>query len=98
MPIQVTLVPLLTQYVDWGIDGSFWPVWLSHSIFALPLAIFLLHNFMKDIPRELVEAARVDGAGHVKIFFQVLMPLLVPPSRRSASSSSSGCGTTCSSR
>ncbi len=78
VPIQVTLVPLLTQYVDWGIDGSFWPVWLSHSIFALPLAIFLLHNFMKDIPRELVEAARVDGAGHVKIFFQVLMPLLVP--------------------
>lgn len=46
--------------------------------FALPLAIFLLHNFMKDIPRELVEAARVDGAGHVKIFFRVLMPLLVP--------------------
>ncbi|SDS06005.1 carbohydrate ABC transporter permease [Paraoerskovia marina] len=78
VPIQVTLVPLLTQYVDWGIAGSFWPIWLSHTIFALPLAIFLLHNFMKDIPRELVEAARVDGAGHVKIFFVVLMPLLVP--------------------
>ncbi|BDZ42353.1 hypothetical protein GCM10025865_16520 [Paraoerskovia sediminicola] len=78
IPIQVTLVPLLTQYVSWGIAGSFWPIWLSHTIFALPLAIFLLHNFMKDIPRELVEAARVDGAGHVKIFFQVLMPLLVP--------------------
>jgi alpha-glucoside transport system permease protein len=53
-------------------------VWLSHSIFALPLAIFLLHNFMKDIPASLVEAARVDGAGHVKIFFQVMLPLLVP--------------------
>ncbi|WP_019147039.1 carbohydrate ABC transporter permease [Timonella senegalensis] len=78
VPIQVTLIPLLTQYVKWGLAGSFWTVWLSHSIFALPLAIFLLHNFMKEIPRELVEAARVDGAGHVKIFFQVLMPLLVP--------------------
>ncbi len=78
VPIQVTLVPLLSQYVTWGINGTFWTVWLSHTMFALPLAIFLLHNFMKDIPRSLVEAARVDGAGHVKIFFRVLLPLLVP--------------------
>ncbi|HHU10310.1 MAG TPA: carbohydrate ABC transporter permease [Intrasporangiaceae bacterium] len=78
VPIQVTLIPLLTTYVKIGIDGSFWPIWLSHAIFALPLAIFLLHNFMKDIPASLIEAARVDGAGHVKIFFQVLLPLLVP--------------------
>ncbi len=78
VPLQVALVPLLSDFVSLGINGTFWTVWLSHSIFALPLAIFLLHNFMKDIPRSLVEAARVDGAGHVKIFFQVLMPLLVP--------------------
>ncbi|MFP3715100.1 carbohydrate ABC transporter permease [Puerhibacterium sp. TATVAM-FAB25] len=78
VPIQVTMIPLLSAYVDAGIAGSFWTVWLSHSIFALPLAIFLLHNFMKDIPSSLVEAARVDGAGHVTIFFRVVMPLLVP--------------------
>ncbi|WP_454041832.1 carbohydrate ABC transporter permease [Cellulosimicrobium sp. Marseille-Q8652] len=78
VPLQVALVPLLRDYVTVGLNGTFWTVWLSHSIFALPLAIFLLHNFMKDIPRSLVEAARVDGAGHVKIFFQVLLPLLVP--------------------
>lgn len=78
IPIQVTLIPLLSQYVKWGINGSFWTVWLSHSIFALPLAIYLLHNFMKEIPASLVEAARVDGAGHVKIFFSVLLPLLTP--------------------
>ncbi|WP_436231903.1 carbohydrate ABC transporter permease [Cellulomonas cellasea] len=78
VPIQVTLIPLLTQYVQWGLAGSFWTIWLSHSIFALPLAIFLLHNFMKDIPPSLVEAARVDGAGHVTIFFRVLLPLLTP--------------------
>ncbi len=78
VPIQVTLIPLLKTYVNIGIANTFWTVWLSHSIFALPLAIFLLHNFMKDIPPSLIEAARVDGAGHVKIFFQVLLPLLVP--------------------
>jgi alpha-glucoside transport system permease protein len=78
VPIQVTLIPLLTLYVDAGLAGSFWTIWLSHSIFALPLAIFLLHNFMKEIPASLVEAARMDGAGHVKIFFQVLLPLLTP--------------------
>ncbi|HWH30532.1 MAG TPA: carbohydrate ABC transporter permease [Mycobacteriales bacterium] len=78
VPIQVTLIPLLRLYVDTDLAGSFWAIWLSHSIFALPLAIFLLHNFMREIPRELLEAARVDGAGHVQILFRVLMPLLTP--------------------
>jgi alpha-glucoside transport system permease protein len=78
VPIQVTLIPLLTLYVDTGISGTFWPIWLSHSIFALPLAIFILHNFMKEIPASLLEAARVDGAGHIAIFFRVLLPLLRP--------------------
>ena len=78
VPIQVTLIPLLSLYVSAGIGGTFWTIWLSHTIFALPLAIFLLHNFMKEIPRELLEAARVDGAGHVTIFFRVLLPLLRP--------------------
>ena len=78
VPIQVTLLPLLTQYVQWGLAGTLWTVWLSHTIFGLPLAIFLLHNFRKEIPRSLIEAARVDGAGHVRVFFQVLLPLLLP--------------------
>ncbi len=78
VPIQVTLIPLLTLYVKGGLAGSYWSIWLSHSIFALPLAIFLLHNFMKEIPKELIEAARMDGAGHVQIFFKVLLPLLTP--------------------
>jgi alpha-glucoside transport system permease protein len=78
VPLQVTLVPLLSIYVKLHMAGTFWPVWISHSIFALPLAVFLLHNFMKEIPKELIEAARVDGAGHVKIFFRVLLPLLTP--------------------
>jgi alpha-glucoside transport system permease protein len=78
VPIQVTLIPLLSLYVKLHLNGTFWTIWLSHTMFGLPLAIFLLHNFMKEIPRELIEAARMDGAGHVQIFFQVLMPLLTP--------------------
>ena len=78
VPIQVALIPLQSIFVTFGLQNSFWPVWISHTIFGLPLAIFLLHNFMKEVPASIVEAARVDGAGHVKIFFVVLMPLLVP--------------------
>ena len=78
VPIQVTLIPLLSLYVKGHLNGTFWTIWLSHTAFGLPLAIFLLHNFMKEIPRELIEAARMDGAGHVQIFFRVLMPLLTP--------------------
>lgn len=78
VPLQVALIPLNTVYVKFGLSSSYWSIWFSHTIFGLPLAIFLLHNFMKEIPPSLVEAARVDGAGHVKIFMKVLLPLLVP--------------------
>jgi alpha-glucoside transport system permease protein len=78
VPLQVTLIPLLTQFVDFGLAGTFWPIWIAHSIFALPLAIYLLHNFMSELPNELVEAARVDGAGHVTIFLRIMLPLMAP--------------------
>jgi alpha-glucoside transport system permease protein len=89
VPIQVTMIPLLTLYVNppFGLPslagsdapgGGFYTIWLSHSIFALPLAIFLLHNFMKEVPAELIEAARVDGAGHVRIFTKIMLPLMAP--------------------
>ena len=75
VPIQVTLIPLLSLYTSppfnlrplAGRDapaGGLYELWLSHAIFAMPLAIFLLHNFMREIPGELIESARVDGAGH----------------------------------
>ena len=84
VPIQVTMIPLLKLYVDLGLAGNdapgggFYTIWLSHSAFALPLAIYLLHNFMLEIPGELVESARVDGAGHVQIFTRVILPLMTP--------------------
>ena len=61
-----------------GPGGGFYTIWLSHTIFALPLAIYLLHNFMREIPGELVESARVDGAGHVQIFTRIMLPLMMP--------------------
>jgi alpha-glucoside transport system permease protein len=89
VPIQVTMIPLLKLYVQppfnlqplAGADapgGGFYTIWLSHTIFALPLAIYLLHNFMAQIPGELIESARVDGAGHVQIFTRIMLPLMAP--------------------
>jgi alpha-glucoside transport system permease protein len=90
VPIQMTLVPLLslfsrglnvggeTLFEGFRGAGAFTQVWIAHSIFALPLAIFLLHNFIREIPGEVIEAARVDGAGHGQIFFRIVLPLTVP--------------------
>ncbi|MFF5296500.1 carbohydrate ABC transporter permease [Paractinoplanes globisporus] len=78
VPLQITLIPLLEIFVHIHITGTFWTLWLAHSTFALPLAIYLLHNFMREVPAGLIEAARVDGAGHVAIFFRVMLPLLTP--------------------
>jgi alpha-glucoside transport system permease protein len=78
VPLQVALLPLLEIFVGTGLNGTFWTVWIAHSTFALPLAIFLLHNSMREIPAELVEAARVDGAGHVRIFMTIMLPLMKP--------------------
>jgi alpha-glucoside transport system permease protein len=91
VPIQMALVPLLSLFsrgLKVGnvqlfsslgtVDGSYAQVWIAHTIFALPLAIFLLHNFVAEIPQELIEAARVDGAGHGQIFFRIVLPLTMP--------------------
>jgi alpha-glucoside transport system permease protein len=78
VPLQVALLPLLEIFVGTGLNGTFWTVWIAHSTFALPLATFLLHNSMREIPAELVEAARVDGAGHVRIFATIMLPLMKP--------------------
>lgn len=53
-------------------------MWVAHTIFALPLAIFLLHNFISEIPGEVIEAARVDGASHGQVFFRIVLPLALP--------------------
>ncbi len=79
VPLQMALIPLLQIFSQvLGISGTFPAVWIAHTIFGLPLVIFLLHNFISEIPGELIEAARVDGAGHTQIFFRIILPLSVP--------------------
>ena len=90
VPIQMALVPLLSSFsrginlfglqVTLGLDvaGGYAQVWFAHTMFALPLAIYLLHNFMSEIPGEIIEAARVDGASRGQIFFRVVLPLTMP--------------------
>jgi alpha-glucoside transport system permease protein len=78
VPLQVALIPIAQLYGDVGIGGSLLSVVLFHVGFGLPLAIFLLRNFFVGIPRELLEAARMDGAGELRIFFRVVVPLAVP--------------------
>jgi len=80
VPLQMALIPMLRIFSsDWlHISGSYTAVWVAHTIFGLPLAIFLLHNFISEIPRDVMEAARVDGATHTQMFLRVVIPLSVP--------------------
>jgi alpha-glucoside transport system permease protein len=83
VPLQMSLIPLLRMYN--GIAGAFGQdskgylgVWLAHTAFGLPLAIYLLRNYMAGLPREIMESARIDGASHFQIFTGMILPLSFP--------------------
>jgi alpha-glucoside transport system permease protein len=78
VPIQVGLIPIASLYGRLGIYGDIPGVVLFHVAFGLPFAIFLLRNFFASIPRELLEAARIDGASELKVFRTVVLPIGVP--------------------
>ncbi|MDQ3778773.1 MAG: carbohydrate ABC transporter permease, partial [Actinomycetota bacterium] len=78
VPIQMALVPLLRLFRDMGIANNFGGIILAHTAFGLPLGVFLLRNFFIALPRDLIEAARVDGASNLRIFTRVVLPLSVP--------------------
>jgi alpha-glucoside transport system permease protein len=92
VPLQMALVPLLSFFSRgvslggvtimpaWQLEDEqkFIQVWFAHTCFALPFAVFLLHNFVSQLPSELMEAARVDGASHAKIFRTIVLPLITP--------------------
>ncbi|MEJ3405576.1 carbohydrate ABC transporter permease [Rathayibacter sp. YIM 133350] len=92
IPLQMALIPLLQFFTTFLRPGQEWlhdvipiipeqnylPIWLAHTMFGLPLAIFLLHNFISEIPNDVIEAARVDGASHSQVFFRIVLPLAVP--------------------
>jgi len=90
VPLQMSLIPLLLLFTGGahigsipifpalGIAGEFAGIWLPHTMFALPLAIYLLHNFISNLPRDLMEAAHVDGANHFTVFRRIVLPLSIP--------------------
>jgi alpha-glucoside transport system permease protein len=90
VPLQMALVPLLKLFTGGahigtfqffpalGIAGDFAGIWLPHTMFSMPLAIYLLHNFVSNLPREIMEAAVVDGANHFRIFRSIVLPLSIP--------------------
>jgi alpha-glucoside transport system permease protein len=83
VPLQMSLIPILRLYhtlgETLGVESkSYVGVWLAHSAFALPLAIYLLRNYIAAIPREIIDCARLDGASHLRIFWSVVMPLSTP--------------------
>ncbi|ALJ21292.1 carbohydrate ABC transporter permease [Microbacterium sp. No. 7] len=88
VPLQMALIPVLQLFAQGTIFGfpvieafgsvGYAQVWIAHTMFGLPLVIYLLHNFVSEIPGEVIEAARVDGAGHGQIFFRIVLPLTAP--------------------
>ena len=83
VPLQMSLIPLLSIYNDignyFGVSGKSYPgIWFAHTGFGLPLAIYLLRNYIGSLPGEIIESARIDGATHMQIFSRIVLPLSVP--------------------
>ncbi len=78
VPLQMTLVPISKLYLSLGLGGSFLGVWLFHTGFGLPYAIYLTRNFMGSLPKEVFESAYLDGASHWTAFYQLALPLSMP--------------------
>jgi len=78
VPLQIALVPILQDYTRLNLNGTFLAIWLAHTGFGLPLAIYLLFNYISQLPRDLLESAFIDGASHFTIFLRLILPLSVP--------------------
>ncbi len=83
VPLQMSLIPLLRMYngiagFTGGDSKTYLGIWMAHTGFGLPLAIYLLRNYMAGLPREIMESARIDGASHFKIFTTMVLPLSFP--------------------
>ncbi len=78
VPLQISLVPILQDYTRMNLNGTFLGIWLAHTGFGLPLATYLLFNYISTLPRELLESAFIDGASNFTIFIRLILPLSVP--------------------
>ena len=78
VPLQISLVPILQDYTRLGLNGTYLGIWLAHTGFGLPLATYLLFNYISSLPSDLLEAAYIDGASNFTIFMKLILPLSVP--------------------
>jgi alpha-glucoside transport system permease protein len=78
VPLQTTLIPVLRIYNKVHLSGTFPGIWLAHTAYGLPFAVYLLRNFFGTLPREMLESAYLDGASPFTAFFQLVLPLSVP--------------------
>jgi len=78
VPLQMTLIPVLRIFAKLHLNGTFPGIWLAHTAYGLPFAIYLLRNFFGELPRETLESAYLDGASSFTAFFRLVLPLSVP--------------------
>ena len=78
VPVQATLIPLLRLFSHMGLSGTFYAVWIAHAGFGMPLAIYVLHNYISSLPPQIIDSARLDGASDYKIFWKLVLPLSIP--------------------
>lgn len=78
VPLQVSLIPVLRDYIKIGLNGTYLGVWLAHTGFGLPLAVYLLYNYISSLQRDIFESAFIDGATHFTIFVRLILPLSAP--------------------
>ncbi len=78
VPLQIALVPIVQDYTKLDLNGTYLAIWLAHTGFGLPLAVYLLFNYISTIPRDILESCFIDGASNFTIFTQLILPLSVP--------------------
>jgi len=78
IPLQMLLIPLLKLFTSWNLGGTYATLWIAHTAFGLPIIVYILRNFMSGIPYELLESGRIDGAGDLRIFTRIILPLTTP--------------------
>lgn len=78
VPLQIALIPVLQDFTNLGLNGTYLAMWLAHTGFGLPLAVYLLFNYISHLPRDILESAFLDGATPFKTFTMLILPLSVP--------------------
>ena len=78
VPLQIALVPVLRDFAGLHLNGTFLGIWMAHTGFGLPLAIYLLFNYIRGLPRDILESAFIDGASHFTVFTRLVLPLSIP--------------------